>query len=308
MKGLELAELYYLEFGKPMIEQHFPEPAGRIAAGLVGPGSECFGFDDEISQDHDWGPGFCLWLTGNDNQTIGPALQAAYAALPKTFHGYGPRQTSQGEENRVGVCEISSFYKLYTGLKSIPESLSEWLAIPEEQLALATNGKVFADPLGAFSAWREKLLSYYPEDVRLRRIGSCCMEIAQAGQYNLPRSLQRNEIFAARCDMVRLGCKVMTLAFLLNRRYSPFYKWQHRAVRNLPLLGESIYELVSALAQENNLQQNLERVESICALLVSELKRQGLTDAHGDFLIDHARSVFSRISDLRLRDSISVIS
>ena len=35
MKGLELAEAYYNEYGKRMIEEEFPEYADRIAVGLV---------------------------------------------------------------------------------------------------------------------------------------------------------------------------------------------------------------------------------------------------------------------------------
>jgi hypothetical protein len=56
MKGLDLAEAYYQKHGAPMIESKFGPYVRRIAAGFVGPGSECFGFDDEISRDHDWGP------------------------------------------------------------------------------------------------------------------------------------------------------------------------------------------------------------------------------------------------------------
>ena len=47
MKGLQLSEIYYKEVGKPWLDQCFPEYRDRICAGLVGQGSECFGFDDE---------------------------------------------------------------------------------------------------------------------------------------------------------------------------------------------------------------------------------------------------------------------
>lgn len=68
MQGLPLARDFFFTHGLPMIRESFKDIADRIAVGLVGPGSECYGFDDQLSRDHDWGPGFCLWLRQKDFQ------------------------------------------------------------------------------------------------------------------------------------------------------------------------------------------------------------------------------------------------
>ena len=81
MKGLELSRLCYEQSGRPALEAQFPELFPRMAAGLAGEGSECFGFDDAFSRDHDWGPGFCLWLNRPDYLAFGPRVQELYDAL-----------------------------------------------------------------------------------------------------------------------------------------------------------------------------------------------------------------------------------
>ena len=88
MKGLDLSEQYFLSYGMPMIEEKFSSWSKRVATGLVGDGSECFGFDDEISRDHDWGPGFCIWLTQPDYNHISQPLEQAMADLPQIFSGF----------------------------------------------------------------------------------------------------------------------------------------------------------------------------------------------------------------------------
>ena len=174
-----------------MLREHFSPFEARLAVGLAGAGSECFGFDDEVSRDHDWGPAFCLWLTDEDYRLIGEPLQKAYRELPQVFEGFGPRLASPGEEWRVGVCRTSDFFRRFTGLDHPPATLQEWLHIPEQNLAAFTNGMVFSDTLGEFSRWRQALLAYYPKDLRLKRIASLCLTIAQTGQYNFMRSVKR---------------------------------------------------------------------------------------------------------------------
>ena len=313
--GLKLARAYWNEYGKPLIVERYPEYQGRIAAGLVGHGSECYGFDDELSHDHDFGPGFCLWLTDEDYAAIGERLQADYESLPDTFMGFGPKsQTAraQGAGRRIGVFRIGDFFESITGYRQAPpaDRPHEWLILDEPTLAAATNGEVFADPLGAFSKTRQgfKLM---PEDVRLSLISRRLGMIAQAGQYNLPRMLQRGDGAAAWCAINEFAEAVASLVFLINTPvsagYMPYYKWRFAALRRLSRRMaarlpdacaqlEDVLRLASAACfggvgfgeggkgAAPAAKQVVSIVESICTEIVAELGREGLTDSDETFL------------------------
>ena len=44
MRGIEKSENFFREYGKRLFEEKFPEVFPRLAFGLAGHGSECFGF------------------------------------------------------------------------------------------------------------------------------------------------------------------------------------------------------------------------------------------------------------------------
>ena len=299
MKGIELSERYYCEHGERMVKAKFSQYQDRIAVGLVGDGSECYTFDDEISQDHDWGPGFCLWLTSKDYAAIGRDLQREYENLPRSFKGF-KRLTSKWGEGRVGVFEIGAFYKKYIGLPNAPETFDQWLSIPESYLAACTNGKVFFDTLGEFSRIRTEIRNFFPDDVRLVKIAAKCMSSAQSGQYNYHRSIRRNERYAAQYAETKFLSDIISLVFLLNRRYAPFYKWAHRAVQKLPLLGEFLYVKVAELLK-SAYDRKHGIIEEVCAEVINALKEEGLTDSDSEFLLDHGPIIHSKIRDEKLR-------
>ena len=88
MKGLEVAEAFFNEFGLPAIREHFPEIADRVSAGLVGSGSEVLGADDDVSRDHGSGPTFRLFLEQRDYQKTGKTVAARLNELrPAAFRG-----------------------------------------------------------------------------------------------------------------------------------------------------------------------------------------------------------------------------
>ena len=106
MKGIELCRAYFEAEGRPMLKElegQYPELKGRLAAGLVGQGSECLGFDDERSWDHDFGASFCIWLPQELYARYGSVCQEAYDRLPPVFEGMPKRQESRNGSGRVAV-------------------------------------------------------------------------------------------------------------------------------------------------------------------------------------------------------------
>ena len=128
------------------------------------------------------------------------------------------------------------------------------------------------------------------------------MSIGQAGQYNFPRCVKRGEFYAAQYSETKFCADAMSLVFLLNRTYSPYYKWIHRAVRDLPTLGRYTYESISSLLIDRDCLAKAKQIEAISHTLIQELRRQGLTDHQSDFLPDHGPVIQQGIQDKLLRE------
>lgn len=322
--ALKLSQEFFDQVASPSLREAFPNDWQRMGAGLVGNGSECFGFDDELSRDHDWGVDFFLWLNDEDYDRLGNDVRAWKARL-WAEHAGDPRYPFR-VESAYGLAPTvvtpARFYAGLIGLPQGPQNVVEWRRVPESSLALCVNGRVFADPLGDFTRIREHIAGYYPEDLRLKKIAARCMALAQTGQYNYLRIAQRGDVVAKNIALAKFVQDAVSLVFLLNKAFMPYYKWAFRAMRDLPVLAEEVAPLLEQLYADDLgervvyggldegtvVVRDISRadrncaviVEKICALFVRELKRQGLSSSPSTFLARHGEEVQGKIRDQQL--------
>ena len=304
MRGIDAARQWYESAGAPMLEREFGDLVSQIAVGRAGHGSECFGYDDEVSRDHDYFTGFQLWITEQAERAFGFQLERAYARLRKEFPPDGEGAVTGSSElgdAEDGVTVIGNFYRRHLGFPGAPENWRQWLYTPDHAFAEATNGAVFRDELGIFSGIRDTILNGMPEDVRRKKIAARAVFMAQSGQYNYQRCLRHGEPGAAALALDEFVRNAAAMVFLLNRRFAPYYKWVFRAMRDLPKLGELSGALTALLSDGGSMEEKVTRIESICARIVSELRAQGLSDREDVYLEPHAFAVQYGIRDRELR-------
>ena len=301
MPGIDEAREFYLQSGKEMIARYFPEYENQIAVGLVGRGSECYGFDDEISRDHDFEKGFCLWLSDEDDLKIGVELSREYRKL---CSGRNSERSAMAEK-KLGVHRISDFYRRYTGSPGAPESWQQWLSLPSHALAEAVNGQVWRDDWGEFSRVREKILHGMPEDVRKKKLARFAVEMAQAGQYNYSRCLKHGEKGAAMlscCEFVKAASEMI---FLLNRVHMPYYKWSFKAMEKLEKLSAmkpALEFLLTGENDKNGQKIKAQVIEDVCATVILELKAQNLSRGNWDYLEPHGFEIMESIENPQIRN------
>lgn len=295
MNVLDISERFFRMHGDRMISSKFPRLQHRMAVGLVGEGSECFGFDDEILRDRYWGPGFCIWLESDDYNALGPALQAEYERLPKRAESASIRG-----KTGVGVFEIGEFYRRFIGLTCVPNDPLKWFYIPEPNLAACTNGKIFYDPPGRFSAIREGLLAFFPEQVRLAKLALRCAA-AHICRDNYPRLLNENQPVEAEYAAAKYASEIIALVFLINRRFRPSYQWSHRAMRSLPIKGGFFYAGVNEMNAEPHPGKKMDLMENMSSAVISTLQWLELSATNSDCLLDHANGIAAKISTPQIR-------
>ena len=306
MKGLELSREYFEAFGLPMLREQFPEVLPFLAAGLCGSGSECLGFDDDVSTDHDFEPGFCLFLPGEDvvDRRTAFLLERAYAKLPKEFKGAKRSLMQPVGGARKGVIRTADFFMDRLGCPDGELDADGWLTVPEASLAEAVDGAVFFDNFGEFTAIRAKV-GTYPADIRRKKLAGHLLLMAQAGQYNYTRCLKHGEKAAAQLAVFEFAKSASAAIFLLNEVYQPYYKWSFRAMRALPKLdieAELLEYLITTDNEPATAEEKYDVIEGIAADVIDELIDQGLTKANCGDLEKHAYSVNDGIEDAGIRN------
>lgn len=303
MKGLELCEAFYQECADRIFTGGLASYRQYAAFGLAGEGSECYGFDDEFSRDHDFGPDFCVWIPEQIWQSVGSELEHAYQMLPEEFQGFH-RSSSLIQLQRRGILTIEGYYMKYTGLKRPPQTAAEWFRIPQSFLSIAVNGKVFEDNSGEFTKWRDLLKAYYPEDVIRKKLASKAVKMGQAGQYNYVRCMNRGDIDAAYLAGGEFVQASLAAIFLLNRQYMPYYKWSFRAAEQLALLQDTVGDLKAFIREPDgpdHFATNKNLIEAICVDVENEMRRQGLSTCRDSFIEQHGASIMEGIRDPQLR-------
>ncbi len=306
MNGLELSERFYTDCVKPMLSEQFLDILPYLAVGLFGSGSECFGFDDGVSTDHDFEPGVCILLPDEsvvDRQTAF-RLERAYYKLPKEFLGFHRSAIAPVGGARHGVLRTAEVFQDKVGSPDGVLTVQQWLTVPEHALAEATNGRLFFDGYGEVTRIREGL-ARYPEDVRRKKLAGHLLLTAQAGQYNYRRCLAHGETGAAQLAVHEFVQHMMAAAFLLNNVYEPYYKWSFRAMRALPklsLLAETAEYLLSTDNEPSLAESKYDMIEDAAADVIDELQAQGLTKAICGDLEKHAYSVNDSIADGDIRN------
>lgn len=306
MRGLEIAKAFYHEYGEPMLREKFPEILPFMAVGLLGRGSECLGFDDEVSRDHDFEPGFCVFLPGEEivDRRTAFLLERAYAGLPKEFMGLRRAVISPVGGARHGVLRTAEFMTDLVGSSDGRLDLTGWMTVPDHALTEALSGEIFTDPYGEVTAIRERLRRQ-PVDVKRKKMAGHLLLMGQSGQYNYKRCLAHGETAAAQLAVTEFVKSTMSVVFLLNNTYQPYYKWSFRAMRALPRLSLEAELLEYLLTSDNEPETAKEKydvIEGIASDVIDELMEQGLTQAICGDLEKHAYSVNDQIADAYIRN------
>ncbi len=301
---------FYNKEIEPMIKEKFPEYENRIAVGLVGEGSDCFGYYDSISRDHDFGTGVCLWLTDEDYYTIGEELSKAYdeIAYKDSNHGLSARL-----RQRRGVMSIYEFYSnilcVDCDIENCELTLNKWRVLDHTCLATATNGVVFKDDLRVFTNFREYLLKHLPKEIFKERLAQELHNYAMNLQVNYARCMARKDYVTANICKTNGINAAMQIFFLLNKVYPPYYKWTYRALKELDynnnfsklIYDLSLTELNIDVWNDKNYDPNFLNMddkivilaEQIATNIVAQLRNNGLTDGRDPYLERYVNEVLA---------------
>lgn len=290
MNGIELSEKFYFEIVKPIIMQNIPELKGKIAAGLIGYGSDVIGNDDEYSKDHEWGPRCLIFLDEETHSIYGKGIyDLLNLQLPNRFEGYPTRfkdsdmglvmNEEEDGKHHVTITYPERLLELTIGIKRKPIKDIDWLSISEQRLLEFTAGKIFEDNIGNISKLR-KDFQYFPENVWLFRLAFALESLGWEDDLIFMCG-HRGDSLSMQINAMKTVERLMKLTFIVNKRYAPLSpKWLEREFRKLPEISKEIADRLERIAIGIDYHEKTDALNEIYEITLSYLESLDICDVH----------------------------
>lgn len=286
LKGMDICRKYFEAFGKPVIKKYFGNLTNHMACGLAGAGSECLSFDDETSRDHDFGPGFCIWIDDQVSDDDAKRLQQFYDALPKEYMGIKRIATTEAS-GRVGVIRIKDALKKATGFDHVPKGEQEWQYTVDENLVLIVNGEIFMDEAGVMTSVRKAIRNNQPHFVYFGKLAMQLELMAKHGQYGYERAIKRGDMVTAFMTKSEFIKSAMRAMHIIAKKYGPYNKWLRKSLGNIPEFDKAA-AIIDELAISSPSDQDLSKMGQICDIVREALMSRGLISGKETYLLQSA--------------------
>lgn len=284
--GAELGRRFYDEAVRPVLDDAFP--GLPYAAAHLGGGSDVLGFDTAMSRDHDWGPAVTLVLPEASAERA-PAIRAVLAErLPATFLGYptgfAPHpddptsdvMTAGAQASRVRIATLRPWVReLLDWDPADPLAVADWLSFPAQLLLALTTGPVHHDGVGELTALRTRL-GWYPRDVWRYLLAAGWARLGQE-EHLMGRAGHAGDELGSTLIGGRLARDLMTLGFLLERRYAPYPKWFGTGFARLAV-APALTPILTDLVRADTWPQRQDAYAAGASLLVRRQNELGLAD------------------------------
>lgn len=270
--GRELGAAFHREVVGPLLRRELP--GLRYAAARLGGGSDVLGLDDAMSRDHDWGLRLTLLVDEADRAAGQPVRDLLARGLPDRFRGRPARFATTWDaavSPRVEVATVADFAAARLGVSPLAGlSAVDWLTLTGQSVLEITAGPVYADATTELAVLRSAL-AWYPPDVERYVLACGWRRLAQRMPF-VGRTAQTGQELSSRLLCAGLVSDLISLAFLLSRRWQPYEKWREALFARLPVAAGLTDPLRRAVTAEGWADREAALAQAVEAL--AEVQRR----------------------------------
>lgn len=214
-KGLDISKRYFDLELKNSINSLSELEKDKLIIGSFGFGSDKYGLDDDISEDHDFHPDIII-LVDNDIKLV-EKLKTIFATKINIFERY------YAKTGFIKVYSLNEYFNI------IHLNLKQY---EYQSASLFLNGKIFYDKNKIYEKLSKKLKKTI-EKYYVELVVKDVLEFGQIAQYNIQRLVRRDDLIGAKYLLDKLQYKVVKLVFDLNKKPLIHDKWQIHELNKL---------------------------------------------------------------------------